>query len=135
MEYHTREGKSLRVLGHHAFRVKIAGEQYAIDVAGFQFGHHRAVTPWRDYEGKMVKSIVNIMPFRTNSASEYYGCMEFAAGFSPDVPLTQHVLARYLDLMVLEAIGHFSSNMHSQASLRYILRQPDARFHLLAVVY
>jgi len=135
VEYHTRDDEIEAVKLHRIFRVDMAGESYALDVAASQFDHYRSVTPWKNYAPKMISAIVNTMPFKSVSSCTWYNSSELVAGFSPGVPLPHQTLVCCLELAVLKVIGDIASGSCTKLSLQLLLRQPAARYKQVQVTY
>lgn len=48
---------------HSLFRVTVAGQEYAFDLAAAQYGRFRTVTPWDEYVADLCLGVKAVFPF------------------------------------------------------------------------
>lgn len=135
VEYIDDNDATIVTRGHHIFRVKIEGDWFAFDVAGAQFGSQSPVTPWHEYEAEMIREVINIMPFRLTSVSAYYRYREIATGFEPGIHRSPKMLIRFLDWVVLDTVGSFSSRNYPEVSLEELVSMSAAQYMISAPAY
>ena len=66
----TDEARAALYDEHIIFRVTHAGEKFALDLAGAQYGQHEPIIPWPQYEQKLVSQIVAVRPFGDQAARQ-----------------------------------------------------------------